>query len=113
MTNETPNPDAAAFEEELQQRIGIESTLISKAWEDEDFKAELLQDPKGVFEREFEADIPDSINVTVYEETADNLYLVLPMKPSTEGELSDQELEAVAGGKIRIRTGNWSIGYCR
>ena len=35
------------------------------------------------------------------EETADTIYLVLPLRPTEEqeaGELSERELEAVAGG---------------
>ena len=42
--------------------------------------------------------MPAGINVTVVEETADTLYLVLPHTVAEGDELSDSDLEAVAGG---------------
>ena len=44
--------------------------------------------------------LPEEVRVVAVEETADSIYLVLPSaSPLGEGgELSDQELEAVAGG---------------
>ena len=45
--------------------------------------------------------LPEDVRVVAVEETAETIYLVLPSR-STEGqeagELSDRELEAVAGG---------------
>jgi hypothetical protein len=44
--------------------------------------------------------LPEDVEVRVVEESADTIYLVLPStSPLGQGEeLSDQELEAVAGG---------------
>ena len=51
-------------------------------------------------EQEFGGRLPEDVEVRVAEESADTIYLVLPSaSPLGEGvELSDQELEAVAGG---------------
>ena len=52
-------------------------------------------------EQELGTRLPEGIEVRVVEETADTIYLVLPYASplgGEEGELSDQDLEAVAGG---------------
>ena len=57
--------------------------------------------PKGAIEHELEIQLRESIEVRVVQESADTIYLVLPSaSPLVDegGELSDQELEAVAGG---------------
>jgi hypothetical protein len=53
-------------------------------------------------------DIPDEMQVKVVESTPDTLHIALPPKAecSTEGELSDAELEGVAGGTDDF--GPWS-----
>ncbi|MBW4644892.1 MAG: NHLP leader peptide family RiPP precursor [Goleter apudmare HA4340-LM2] len=91
------------LDEQLKARMGIQSGLIAKAWTDENFKQELLSDPKGVIERELGTELADGIQVQVIEETPTTLYLSIPVKPTAgaEGELSDEELEAVAGGSIK------------
>ncbi len=79
----------------------LENQLIAKAWQDEAFKEELLRNPRETFIRELQLQgFPDTIDVQVLEETPKTLYLVLPMKPDVadNGELSDAELESVAGG---------------
>ncbi len=42
-------------------------------------------------------EVPDGYTVNVHENTGNTLYFVLP--PNSNGELSDLELEMVAGGK--------------
>ncbi|MBO3462768.1 NHLP leader peptide family RiPP precursor [Aetokthonos hydrillicola Thurmond2011] len=97
------NSEQQFLDEQLQARLAIESLIISKAWVDENFKQEVLSNPKAVIARELNTQIPDGVEVKVLEETPTTYYLSLPMKPSVsaEGELSDQELEAVAGGSIK------------
>ena len=83
--------------EEARQR------LIRRSMEDEEFRQRLLADPKATVEQEIEAALPEEIEVRVVEETLETIYLVLPPSGAlaaaqTSGELSDRELEAVAGG---------------
>ena len=81
-------------------RAEIERRLVERSLEDESFRQELLADPKGALEQELGIRLPDEVQVRTVEETADTIYLVLPSaSPAGEGgELSDRELEAVAGG---------------
>jgi hypothetical protein len=80
----------------------IEETIIAKASQDSKFKEELISNPKLAFSREG-ISLPDRINVNVIEESATNYYLVLPAPISNSEELSEAELESIAGGwKITI-----------
>jgi len=86
---------------EAAGRAEMERRLIEKGLEDEAFRQRLLSDPKGAVEEELGTRLPGEVRVVAVEETADTIYLVLPLRPTEEqeaGELSDRELEAVAGG---------------
>jgi hypothetical protein len=81
-------------------RAEIERTLVQRSLEDDSFRQRLLDDPKATVEQELATQLPEDVEVRVVEESADAIYLVLPStSPIVEGEgLSDQELDAVAGG---------------
>jgi hypothetical protein len=86
---------------EASGRQEIERRLIEKSLEDEAFRQRLIEDPKGAVEQELGTRLPEDVRVETVEETADTIYLVLPSTSmaGAEGvELSDQELESVAGG---------------
>jgi hypothetical protein len=85
-------------------RAEVERRMINRSMEDEEFRQRLLDDPKGTIEQELGSRLPEGVEVRVLEESAQTIYLVLPSaSPLGQGELSDQELEAVAGG------GTWSL----
>lgn len=73
--------------------------IIVKAWEDPDFKKQLLKDPKKILVQEG-CKIPEDMKVFVHENTEKEFHFTLPKKP--EGELSDEELEALTGGILPI-----------
>jgi hypothetical protein len=92
-------------------RPEMERMLINKSLEDEDFRQRLLDDPRGTTEQELGGRFPESIEVRVVEESADTIYLVLPFTRAVGegGELSDEALEAVAGGQS---TGSGACTLC-
>ena len=81
-------------------RAEMERRLVERTLEDESFRQRLLADPKATVEQELGTRLPEGVEVRAVEETADTIYLVLPSaSPLGEGgELSDLELESVAGG---------------
>jgi hypothetical protein len=79
----------------------MERRIVQRSIEDDAFRQRLLDDPKGAVEQELGARLPEGVRVEAVEETQDTIYLVLPATPmeGAEGrELSDQQLESVAGG---------------
>ena len=81
-------------------RAEFERTLVQRSMEDEDFRQRLLDDPKGTLEQELGSPLSEGVEVRVVEESADTIYLVLPSASAVGegGEISDRELEGVAGG---------------
>ena len=82
----------------LMNRKQVETACIIRAWHDEDFRKKLLADPKGTLESALKLKLPASTKVTIFEEKANEIRVSLPAKPAADGELSDDQLEAVAGG---------------
>jgi hypothetical protein len=88
-------------------RAELERKLIQRSLEDEEFRRRLLDDPKGAVEQELGTQLPQEIKIRVVEESPDTIYLVLPRSSplgGQGGELSDRELDAVAGGFDVINT---------
>jgi hypothetical protein len=77
------------------------SQVVAKAWTDASFKKQLLADPAAALKQQG-IDVPRGLQVKVVENTDQVLYLVLPPKPS--GEISEEDLERVAGGISVMRT---------
>lgn len=81
--------------EKILTREEIEKSAITKAWKDENFKKDLMEKPHKAL-TQLGVNVPEKIEIRVVEESAKVLYLVLPVNP--EGELTDENLEDVAGG---------------
>ena len=82
---------------EESARTEVERRIIQRSIEDDAFTRRLIEDPKGAVEQELGMRLPEEVRVVAVEESADTIYLVLPSTPMAGGELSDQELGAVAG----------------
>ncbi len=79
------------------QATAAHGKIIARAWRDPAFKAKLLADPHATL-KEAGLQVREGVTVTVVENTDTHHHLVLPPKPT--GELSDAELDKVAGGIV-------------
>jgi putative modified peptide len=79
--------------------------VFEKAWNDAKFKAELLKDPVAAIKGATNAKLPQGLKIVVHENTAKEMTFVLPYVPPKSGELSDADLEMVAGGKGNVNAG--------
>jgi hypothetical protein len=79
----------------LSENDTVFGKIIAKAWRDPAFKAELIANPAAALKAEG-IDVPAGMTVTVVENTDKQLHLVLPPVPTDA--LSDEALDAVAGG---------------
>lgn len=66
----------------VSTRQDLQEQIIKKAWEDAEFKKQLIANPKAAVKEAFGVDLPDAIEVEVVEESANKFYLVLPESPA-------------------------------
>ena len=71
--------------------------LFATCWKDEALKARFMSDPKAVL-AEHGVVVPDGMNVNVVENSDNTVHITLPMAPTGDIELSDEELSKAAGG---------------
>jgi hypothetical protein len=72
--------------------------IVEQAQTNPKYNAMLKSDPRGLLEKQLGTAIPKSVNIKVLEETADTYYIVIPAFAKEGAELSDSDLEKVAGG---------------
>ena len=78
----------------LQEQAKQYAQVVAKASQDEAFKQRLLGNPQAVL-AEHGLAVPAGKTVRVVENTAETVYLLLPIQPA---DLSDEQLDQVAGG---------------
>jgi nitrile hydratase len=72
------------------------------------YRSRAVIDPRGVL-REFGVDLPDDVEVRVWDSTAELRYLVLPERPpGTEG-MSEDELAALVTRDTMIGTARVTV----
>jgi hypothetical protein len=79
-------------------RREIEEKIIALAWRDDAFRKSFLADPKKQFEEKLGVKLPANLKITAVQEDDNSLTFVIPAKPKGASELSDADLEKVAGG---------------
>jgi len=94
--------------EQKNLRKELEAQIIGRALKDENFRLELIRDPKSVLEKELGAKIPDSVTVRILEEKEGEICLIIPQVSKKEDELTEIELESVAGGTVGLGPG-WTM----
>ena len=93
------------METQAATRHDLQTALIEKCWKDPEFKKAVVSDPKGMLERHSGEKLPAQMKIFVHEEDANTLHFSIPVAPSNLTELSDADLERVAGGTDIIATG--------
>ena len=65
-----------------------------------------------MLEKHFGRKLPEQVKIFIHEEDANTLHFSIPMAPSNLAELSDDDLERVAGGTdfvLTLMVGAWVI----
>ena len=79
-------------------RIEMQRILGRFCAENPDYRAALLRSPRQVIEAQFQTTLPEDLEVEILEEGVKTIYVVVPSQLDASDELSDEDLEAVAGG---------------
>jgi nitrile hydratase len=73
------------------------------------YRSRAVIDPRGVL-REFGLDLPEDIEVRVWDSTAELRYLVLPQRPAGTEGLSEDELAALVTRNAMVGVGKVGVG---
>lgn len=84
-------------------KLDIQAEVVKRAMKDETFRNELLKDPKGTINKTFDLNLPDNIEVKAIEEDESTMTLFVP---PYRGELSEDDLDSVAGGLCFMKRGH-------
>jgi hypothetical protein len=88
-----------AHEQYIEQRVQRDRMVLDRALTDPDFRTQLVAKPHQSLSDLYGVAIPESADIQVLEETDDSHFVVLPPDMSAlSEELTDEQLEAVAGG---------------
>ncbi|MFA9202186.1 MAG: NHLP leader peptide family RiPP precursor [Candidatus Nanopelagicaceae bacterium] len=90
-------PVKSADEDESIASNPLFRKAVVKAHADANFKAQLLQNPKSAIAQLTGESLPQDLDICVYENTSTLRHLVIFVDSASE-ELSEAELESVAGG---------------
>lgn len=88
--------------------LELNQLVAQKASENEEFRLALLNDPKSAMEKEFEVTFPEDTTIQVHVENIQELHLIIPAQKTDE--LSDDQLEDVAGG-VMSNPGTMVVAY--
>jgi hypothetical protein len=78
----------------------LKAAVAARAAHDDAFRAELLANPRAAVEKALGAPLPAHVTIQAIEEAPDTYVVAVPAKVAAGagGELTDADLEAVAGG---------------
>ncbi|UKB83916.1 NHLP leader peptide family RiPP precursor [Chryseobacterium sp. MEBOG06] len=86
---------------EFTQEQQMYAEIVQKAWNDAEFKKELMANPVAVIE-EFtgkKVSLPEGKTIVVRDQSDEStMYINIPAKVQIDAELNEEQLEAVAGG---------------
>ena len=89
-----------ATQQEYWKKYG---QIVAKSWADPAFKQRLMTDTRTVL-LEHGIEVPEGVKVQAVENTEQVLHLPLPPQP--ENDLTDEQLQQVAGGSTASSAGS-------
>ena len=95
--------------EEMDEHAKQYGQIVAKAWADDAFKERFLAEPAAVLQ-EHGIPVPPGVELRAVENTDKVVYLALPLPPSDE--LSDEQLNQMAGGSTASTMGSGSTFAC-
>ena len=111
MDQKNKTKPAEGYHMTREEHDKVKAKILAKVWSDEAYKARLFSNPRAAM-REVGFEVPEGIEVQVVEETEKKWVVFLPPKP--EGELSEQQLEAVAGaGGVIYHNADFTIAAAK
>jgi hypothetical protein len=87
---------------EALTRHDLEAKIVKRCWEDEGFRKEFTTDPAGVFVKYLQVPAASLPKIAIHQETPGSWHIVLPAKPPHIDELTEEDLERVAGGTTPV-----------
>ncbi|MCU0325973.1 MAG: NHLP leader peptide family RiPP precursor [Spirosomaceae bacterium] len=91
---------------EFSQEQKLYAEIVQKAWDDADFKKELVANPVKAIENLTgkKMNLPAGKTLVVRDQTDEStVYINIPAQPQMDVELNEEQLEAAAGGMMMIR----------
>jgi hypothetical protein len=79
-------------------RHDLDAKIVKRSWENKAFREEFSSDPMGTAAKYLKVPAAELPKIVVHEETAGTWHIVIPAKPANAKELSEADLERVAGG---------------
>ena len=94
--------------QELAEFHELQAAISQHSLRDPEFREELVADPKGTHEKYLQQPMPVDTEVFVHEVDFKTVHLVIPRRVTEQElgdlELTDEQLEAVAGGEVLVVT---------
>ena len=88
-------------EPKFNSKEEFEKAVIEKCWKDEEFLNKLKSNPVETISSEFDLELVN-VEVKVLELEPNEIVITIPPKPSTDEEISEKELDMIAGGTSLI-----------
>lgn len=88
---------------EFTQEQKLYAEIVQKAWEDVEFKNELINNPTLTIEKIIgrKLNLPEGKTLVVKDQTDETMvYINIPARPILDMELNENQLESVAGGRL-------------
>jgi hypothetical protein len=92
------NQEDAKMANQTLTRHDLGARIVQRCRQDEEFRREFIGSPADAVARYLETPASSLPKIMAHEELAGSWHIVLPQKPMNPSELSERDLESIAGG---------------